>query len=165
MNVLFSFPQITSGYLGQPEETSSSPGAFSSPSPPSLTDLDPSKIPKRPISNLKPVPHATQKDFSKSQKLGSLFPEPEYVVTDGLAAASATNPSDTNPSVTNPSVANPSVANSLVTNQSSSKSNAPSSGNHNSAATVRKCRALYGPEQKDRWCKPCKNKKKCVQFL
>ena len=35
----------------------------------------------------------------------------------------------------------------------------------NASSTNRKCRALYGFEQKDKWCKPCKNKKRCIQFM
>ena len=33
------------------------------------------------------------------------------------------------------------------------------------SSTNRKCRALYGFEQKNKWCKPCRNKKRCVQFI
>ncbi|XP_065834199.1 transcription factor 7-like 2 isoform X2 [Oscarella lobularis] len=29
---------------------------------------------------------------------------------------------------------------------------------------LKKCRARYGLEQQDKWCKPCRRKKKCVRF-
>jgi len=31
------------------------------------------------------------------------------------------------------------------------------------AANIKKCRARYGMEQQDLWCKPCKRKKKCIR--
>jgi len=31
------------------------------------------------------------------------------------------------------------------------------------AANIKKCRARYGLEQQDLWCKPCRRKKKCVR--
>ena len=40
-----------------------------------------------------------------------------------------------------------------------SDSDAPPSG-----ATTRKCRALYGFGQKEKWCKPCRSKKRCIHF-
>merc|ERR1719270_26730 len=31
------------------------------------------------------------------------------------------------------------------------------------AANIKKCRARYGLEQQDLWCKPCRRKKKCIR--
>merc|ERR1711973_120874 len=31
------------------------------------------------------------------------------------------------------------------------------------AANIKKCRARYGLEQQELWCKPCRRKKKCIR--
>lgn len=33
------------------------------------------------------------------------------------------------------------------------------------AAQMKKCRARYGLEQQDQWCKPCRRKKKCIRYM
>ncbi|XP_043210301.1 protein pangolin, isoforms A/H/I/S-like isoform X4 [Amphibalanus amphitrite] len=32
-------------------------------------------------------------------------------------------------------------------------------------AQMKKCRARYGLEQQDQWCKPCRRKKKCIRYM
>ncbi|RXG54594.1 Protein pangolin, isoforms A/H/I/S, partial [Armadillidium vulgare] len=32
-------------------------------------------------------------------------------------------------------------------------------------ANMKKCRARYGLEQQNQWCKPCRRKKKCVRYM
>ena len=45
-----------------------------------------------------------------------------------------------------------------------SKTGSSDSGSPSSGTTTRKCRALYGFGQKEKWCKPCRSKKRCIHF-
>ncbi|XP_062928025.1 transcription factor 7-like 2 isoform X11 [Mobula hypostoma] len=38
-------------------------------------------------------------------------------------------------------------------------------GETNDANTPKKCRALFGLDQQNLWCKPCRRKKKCIRYI